>query len=114
MRNRKLDLVPPSFTLESRFSADADKLKGQVIQSAHQVVDSVASYSGNIGTVDEERIELKSWLSGIRVRIKPDSLEYWADKSASSIFQVVDVLIGPFNFYADQSQSVVGGHGLLP
>ena len=53
-------LSHPPLRWSTRFSADADKLKGQVIQSAHQVVDSVASYSGNIGTVDEERIELKS------------------------------------------------------
>jgi hypothetical protein len=44
------------------------------------------------------------------VRLKADGLEYGADKRAASVFQILDVLIGPFNFYADQSQSVVGKH----
>ena len=110
MRDRELNRFPPPLADDAIFRANADKMKCQVVQSTHEVVSGVSSNCGNIGGVDLERIHLQSWLSGVRIGIKPNSLDYRTDERKNGIFEIFDVLIGPFNFYSDQSQSVVSKH----
>ena len=106
--NRKLDLVLPFGSGYAGFNSNANQVVSEMIQSAHQVVDSIASDCGNRGIVEVERSRFKDWLSGIQVVVKADSVCYRIAERKDSVFQVIDMLVGPFDFYADQVQSVVG------
>ena len=44
-------------------NADADKLKGEMIESASQVVNYVSGNGGDFGRVDIQRAHIQEWLS---------------------------------------------------
>ncbi len=110
MRDRKLDHFPRLSSNLPLVGADHDKVKSQMVECAPEVMDSIADDRGNVGLVDIERAKMKEWISGFHIRVTPNSLSVKHAGAQNEIFQFSDMLIGPFNFYADQADSVVGVH----
>jgi hypothetical protein len=110
LRDREINVVPSSLARNSSGNPSLNQMEGQVVESAHQVVNGIPGDCRNLGTVDVDGSRLQDWFASIRITIKPDTVGYRTAEGENSLFQVLDVLIGPFNFYANQSESVVCRH----
>jgi len=107
---RELNVFPffgGSFT--ERHS-DHNQVKREMVESGSQVVNHVSGTGGNVGGVDVQRSEVHEWVASLRLRIEANQLKGCFAKRQDSRFEFVEVLLGPFNFYADQADSVVGSH----
>jgi hypothetical protein len=87
-----------------------NEMKRQMVKGASEVMGNIASDSGDLGRVDVQWADIQEWLASLRLMIEANQLKGCFAKRLSSRFQFIEVLIGPFNFYADQSESVVGCH----
>lgn len=88
-----------------------DELERQMIQGTSQVVNHVSCDDGYVKSIDMKGSEFKAWLADTGLEIDANRLKGCFAKRQGSRFQIIEVLLGPFNFYADQSESVVGKHG---
>lgn len=109
---RELNIRPLFGSGFSRLNSYADKLKCEMVKSTSKVVDDIASRKRNVESVDIEWVDFKNWLHALGLSLCADRLEGCFAKRLDSRFEFIEVLLGPFNFYADQSQSVVGKHFL--
>ena len=107
MRDRELNLFPSLGSSFSVLGSDSDKLPSKVIESTSEVVNNVSDNCGNGGFQNEEWASL---VKTFHVRLHRNRVELIRHPRNKSRFQLLDMLIGPFDFYADQSESVVGGH----
>lgn len=107
MRNRKLNFISGFFPDLAVIQSDNHQLVGKMVEGASQVVDGIPCGGGCIDGDALDGIGLQ-----FCVMVDPDrvSVERVGHRHG---FQFADVLVGPFNFYADQSESVVGCHRLI-
>jgi hypothetical protein len=108
MRNRKLDHFPRLRPTLSLVDPNHDEVVSQMIEGTSQVMNCIPDESRDFGVIDDERAEMKEWISGFLISLAPNALSLKHTGVQKEIFQFSDVLIGPFNFYVDQAQSVVG------
>src|SRR5690242_3559271 len=110
MKYREVN-VPPflSSAFAERDSHD-NQLESQMVKGTSEIVDHISSDSGNIGFINVKWPEFKAWLRGIGIVLEADRLKGCFAQRKDSRLQLIEVLLGPFNFYADQRDSVVGGH----
>jgi len=104
MRNRELDCFPALGSDFATCGSDTDKLPKQVIESTSEVVSNVSDNCGHSGFQNEEWSGL---VKTFRVRVHRDSVELICHVGSKSLFQLSEMLIGAFNFYADKSESIV-------
>lgn len=90
---------------------DGSKMPNEMVKRRPQVVDAVSGNGEQVGIRHRHRTDKWKALSSLRVVINADHMEIGALKGDSRILKVKEVFFGPFNFYADQSESVVGCHG---
>lgn len=112
IKYRELNILPLLGSGFAKRDSDRDELECQVVQGASEIVNQVSGENWNIESVDMEWSGLKAWLTDTRLEIDANCLKGCLTQSDSSRFQIVEVLLGPFNFYADQADSVVGGHSV--
>jgi hypothetical protein len=110
MEYRELNLRPVFGSGFSRCNASGDKLKSEMVKSASEIVDDISGNSGNVESVNMQRIDFEDWFSKLGLSLYADRLSGRFAQGQDDRFQIVEMLIGPFNFYADQSDSVVGKH----
>lgn len=111
MKYRELNIFPYFGGDFVKRNANRDQMKDKMVESASQVVNNISSDCGNLGRIDIERPEIKRWLPSLHLRIEANQLKGCFAKRLDSHFEIVEVLLGPFNFYKNQSESVVGCHG---
>jgi hypothetical protein len=81
-----------------------------MVKSGSKVVNDIPGNGGNVEAVDIKWISLECWLRSLRLSLHADRLEGCFAERQDGRFQFVEMLLGPFNFYTDQSESIVGGH----
>ena len=93
-------------------ASNQDKLMGQVVQRTSEIVQSVAGDCRKRRRSLRKINDVKRKLSRLRIALASDYIWLGEAKSESIDYgrQVVDVLFGPFDFYADKRESFVGRH----
>jgi hypothetical protein len=85
-----------------------DQLPSQMVQTATQLAERFASNNrellGDVGA----NFNVINDLASIRILLSSETIRFGIAESAKPAFQVRDVLIGPFDFRPDASQSVSG------
>lgn len=73
-------------------------------------MDYVSCDGRDIRVIENQGSDFERWASSLRIKLHSNSLEVNFVRRQESTFQLIEMLIGPFNFYPNQSESVVGGH----
>ena len=90
---------------------DGSKMPNEMVERRSQIVDAVSGNDEKIRVGDySQRTDKWKALSSLRIVINADNMEMGTLKGTGGILKVREVFFGPFNFYADQSESVVGCH----
>lgn len=94
------------------FASNQDQLMGQVVQRTSEIVQSVAGDCRKRRRSLWKIIDVKRKLARLRIALASDYIWLGEAKPECIDFglQVVDVLFGPFDFYADKSESFVSRH----
>lgn len=89
-----------------------NELVCEVVESASDVMDNVARSKRDFGGRLSKDSDAMDCLSRLRIVLSDDSLcwGFPVEIIPDDRFQVTDVLVGPFNFYADKSKSLVSSH----
>jgi hypothetical protein len=93
-------------------AADFHERPSEVIKSASKVVDNISGHKSNLDQWRVKNSNAIDCLSGLRIMLADDSI-WWgfeSEEASPKDFQVTDVLVGPFNFYADKRKSFIGSH----
>jgi hypothetical protein len=85
------------------------KLICQLIERAPDVVDCVTSDSKRLEGIDGKVFPGQKGISKIRVLLQKTNLLVSSPSISQLDFEITDVLFGPFDFYPEQDDSVVGG-----
>lgn len=112
MRYRELNISPVFRGSFAECNPDLNQLESEVVQGTAQVVNHVTSDCRDFGRKDVQRAHIKEWLASLRLCIEANRLKGCFSKRQDGRFEIIEVLLGPFNFYANQSDSVVGKHSL--
>lgn len=80
----------------------------EVVESTSQVVDHIASDRHSIKGKHWNRSVVLSALSKIRIRLKYGDVLVTVPMGKEFPIEITEVKFGPFNFYPDQNNSVVG------
>ena len=83
--------------------APANELVGKVVESAHQVLDSIASNERDGCWNRHDTGQIIDQPSRLRVALGPDFVRVDLEKVANLGISVCDVLFGPFDFRPDLS-----------
>lgn len=110
MKYRELNIRPIFGSSFAKGNSDRDELECQVVQGASEVVNDFSGEDRDVKTVDVKGAGFKDWLTHTGLKIHANHLEGDFTQREGSHFQIIEVLFGPSNFYADQSESVVGVH----
>jgi len=109
---RELNVFPFFGGSFAERNPNLNQMENEMIQGASQVMNHVSGDGRDFRRIDIQRADVQKWLASLRLRIEANQLKGCFAKRLDSRFQIIEVLLGPFNFYADQSQSVVGKHFL--
>lgn len=94
-------------------AANIDKMTGQMIQRASHVVDRVSGkktdWIGHRLNVAREE-DIKILISRLRVWLGVEGVKLALEKPIPSGFQITEVLLGPFDFYADTRETFSSRH----
>jgi hypothetical protein len=96
---------------------DLDKLTGEMVKGASEVVDDVSGSEGDVGVNLVKRCgeeTVKSLMPRLRVWLAADGVRLALDEPILDCFEIVEVCLGPFDFSTDEGDSFVGGHKDLP
>lgn len=86
-----------------------DKMICELVESAAQIVDEVSSDRQHVKGIDGKLSITPDDAAKIRVLLRESSVSVLTPSSLHLDFEITEVLFGPFNFYANQDQSIVGG-----
>jgi hypothetical protein len=94
----------------SKAQANHDQLEGKMVKSTAKIMNHIASDGGDVESVDVQGAAIKAWLSSLMIAVNANRLEGSFTNGQDGRFKLIEVLFGPFNFYSDESKSIVGGH----
>lgn len=106
--DRKVELLVSDFNTKP----DAEQLVSQVIEGAPKVLDNVADERGDVSRGGCEFSDLVVNFSRLRIFLSNDSIGVRVKECADGGIKISDVLFGPFNFYANQGEPLIGVHDL--
>jgi hypothetical protein len=109
MKNRELNVFHFECSSLAPSNSDLNKMENQMVQRTPQIVRDISRNGGDLGCVDVVLPKIEAWLSSLGITICNERLNYRVPHPSEGGFQLCEVLVGPFNFYADQSQSIVRG-----
>jgi hypothetical protein len=88
------------------------KLPSEMIESASQVLERVADDNRDSDWDVAHADKIIDQLSCLRIALGADYICVGHKERANFSLKVTEVLFGPFNFYADQANPFIGGHGM--
>lgn len=98
--------------VRNRIPLNEHKVTGEVIQSTSEVMESVARNGADFvgdGLNPAHKEEIKILVSRLSMWLGSDGVRFALDEPVPQDFQIHEVLLGPFDFYANQSESFVSG-----
>lgn len=91
-------------------AGDKKQLIDEMIEGASRVVQNVSRDCGDFDGYVRDAAYIVEQLSRIRIMLGIDLIGVAGEKSGDFKLEITDVLFGPFHFYGDLSDSVVGWH----
>jgi hypothetical protein len=105
LAHRKFNAAFDSVILKKNRKHPLDRLEPGIVQSAIKVVNSVSHHKGKISQVGRVcELMYKSFCSEFRVNLYPSGITFM--KHEDACFDVVDMLIGPFDFQLGISEEI--------
>jgi len=101
LRNRKLDLTA---RLNSGISNH-----GEVVERTPEIVDDISGSGDCVPGQNRELSEILGYLSRLRIELAENRCLMFIPKSNEFSLKITEMLLGPFNFYANKNKSVGGG-----
>jgi hypothetical protein len=79
----------------------------KVIESAPKIVDDIPRSGESVERENWQSSEPLNLVSTVRIFLGADNCELLVPKGSKDLFEITEVLLGPFNFYADKNESIV-------